>query len=156
METLLFFPHGMASPAIQEEIKVVRDLLGLAPGVHEFRLVFGLLPKDDHEIAILSRSMLEILLEFSAAVDVPEAHLAEGRTMKVDEHSEKEHLLHIRSQTEPPEDAFVAVPYQNHWFWIDNKDLRSKRVLASMMLLFSLAETGSPAQLPVITVGAGS
>jgi hypothetical protein len=39
---------------------------------------------------------------------------------------------------------------------IDNKDLRSKRVLASMMLLFSLAETGSPNQLPVITVGAGS
>jgi hypothetical protein len=44
----------------------------------------------------------------------------------------------------------------NHWFWIDNKDLRSKRLQASMMRLFSLAETSNPAQTPVITVGAGS
>ena len=155
LETVMFFPAEMAGPAIQSDIKLVRDLLGLAPDVHEFRLVFGLLPKDDHEIAILSRSMLEIMFELAAEVDIPQAHLADGRTMKITRQDGDERLLRIRSQPGPPEDAFVAVPYQNHWFWIDNKDVATKRVLASMMMLFSLAETSSPAQMPVITVGAG-
>ena len=34
--------------------------------------------------------------------------------------------------------------------------MRSKRALTFLMVLFSLAETGSGAQVPVVTVGAGS
>ncbi|MEA3292036.1 MAG: hypothetical protein U9Q71_07030 [Pseudomonadota bacterium] len=156
IETVMFFPKDLMTPTIQQQVKLARDLLGLTPGVHEFTLEFGLLPQGDNEIAIQSRSMLEILIELAADVDVPEAHLADGRAAVVADQREDDRLLRIRSQSEPPEDAFVAVPYANHWFWIDNKDLRSKRALTFMMILFSLAETGAPAQVPVVTVGAGS
>jgi hypothetical protein len=51
-------------------------------------------------------------------------------------------------------DAFVAVAYRNHWFWIDDRDLRTKRAFAFMMMLFTLAETGEREVPPLITIPA--
>jgi len=57
------------------------------------------------------------------------------------------------SQNEPP-NAFVAIPYRNHWFWIDDRDLKSKRTFSFMMLLFTLADTGQTEPLPLVTIQA--
>jgi hypothetical protein len=51
--------------------KKVRELLGLNRDAQEFRLVLGTVPQDDKEIAMLTRSMIEILGEASAGVEVP-------------------------------------------------------------------------------------
>ena len=53
-----------------------------------------------------------------------------------------------------PEDAFVAVDYRDHWFWIDDRELVSKRSFSLMMLLFTLADTGEKESLPLITIPA--
>jgi hypothetical protein len=45
--------------------------------------------------------------------------------------------------------AFVAVPYAERWFWIDDRDF------ASVMMLFSLAQSVRPGHLPVLTIPAG-
>jgi hypothetical protein len=42
----------------------------------------------------------------------------------------------------------------DHWFWIDNRDFRSKSIFSFLLLLTSLAETGVTPQAPVITVPA--
>jgi hypothetical protein len=34
----------------------------------------------------------------------------------------------IRSGTGPPEKAFVTVYYNDRWFWIDNRDYRTRSV----------------------------
>jgi hypothetical protein len=60
----------------------------------------------------------------------------------------------IHSATEPPADAFVAVHYHQHWFWIDNRDFRSKSIFSFLLIVMSLAETGVAPQAPVITVPA--
>jgi hypothetical protein len=60
----------------------------------------------------------------------------------------------IHSDTEPPANAFVAVRYSHHWFWIDNRDFRSKGVFTFLLFLTSLAQTGVVPQAPVITVPA--
>jgi hypothetical protein len=54
-----------------------------------------------------------------------------------------------------PEDAFVSVRYRDRWFWIDDRDFRSKRTFSFLMLLFSLTETGGKEGLPLVTIPTG-
>ena len=38
--------------------------------------------------------------------------------------------------------------YNDHWFWIDNRDFRSKGIFTFLLLLTSLAQTGVVPQAP--------
>jgi hypothetical protein len=64
-------------------------------------------------------------------------------------------LIRIHSSPDKPADAFIAVPYRTYWFWIDDRDLRSKSLFSFLMFIFSLTETGGKEGAPVITVPAG-
>ena len=48
----------------------------------------------------------------------------------------------------------MAIYYRDRWFWIDDRDLKTKRAFAFMMLLFTLSETGEKENLPLITIPA--
>jgi len=61
-------------------------------------------------------------------------------------------LIAIHSDSKRPTDACAAVHYRDMWFWIDDRDLNSKRMLAFVMLLFSLTETGGDNRAPIVTV----
>ena len=63
-------------------------------------------------------------------------------------------LVRVLAGPERPDDAFAAVRHRNTWYWIDDRDYRSKRVLSVLMLFFSLAETGVAPQAPVLTLPA--
>jgi len=60
-------------------------------------------------------------------------------------------LIRIRSSSGKPGDAFVSVPYRNSYFWIDDRDLMSKKIFSFLMFVFSLMETGEKAA-PIVTV----
>jgi len=159
-KTMLFLRKKGVGPEIAAEIKKVRKLLSLDPDAQEFTVVYGALPTNNKEIAMLSRSMLEILIELSSRIDVPESHVAETRAFPtfVDGAAEDcglPPLIRVQSDTQEPDDAFVAVSYRDYWFWIDDRDLRSKRVFTFLMYLFSLAERGEPRQAPVLTIPTG-
>ena len=49
--------------------------------------------------------------------------------------------IRILSSPQSPRDAFVAVPYGQNWYWIDDKDFASKRLFSFIMFLFTLTET---------------
>lgn len=135
----------------------LRQILGLDPSASEFRLAFGLLPRDDREIALLTRSMLEIMAELATGVDVPARHEKDGWAPKPMSASEAfPPLITVRSGPEKPDNSFASIPYQNHWFWIENADIRSKRTLIVLMFFFSLAEDGDTPLAPVVTINAGS
>ena len=125
----------------------------------EVTVVFGLLPRGPNEIALLTRSMAEILLEVSAGIEVPPEHVAQGRTATATrlagaENPRDRPLIRIRSSASPPADSYAAVQYRNTWYWIDDGDLTSKRVFTFLMIFFSLAETGVTPQVPVLTIPA--
>ena len=44
---------------------------------------------------------------------------------------------------------------RTHWFWIDDRDWRSKRTLSVVLFLFTLTDSGSNEHLPVLTIPAG-
>jgi len=157
---VMFFRTKGVDSETADRIKQVRKLLGLNPEQQEFPVVYGALAKDDMEIAILSRSMMDILFELASYIEVPAAHLAENRTFAtITEDTvagiEITPLIRIQSGTEVPSYAFVAVRYRDHWYWIDDRELSSKRLFSFLMFLFSLAETGERQQAPVLTIPAG-
>jgi len=61
-------------------------------------------------------------------------------------------LVRILSSKKKPADAYVAVPYRDYWFWIDDRDLKSKHTFAFMMLLFTLSDTGGAQNPPMLTI----
>jgi len=61
-------------------------------------------------------------------------------------------LVRVLSSKKKPVDAYVAVPYRDYWFWIDDLDLQSKRSFAFMMLLFTLSDSGAKESLPLLTI----
>lgn len=48
------------------------------------------------------------------------------------------------------------VYYQDHCFWIDNNDLRSKLDFIFLMVFASLTESRSIPQIPMVTISAGA
>ena len=62
--------------------------------------------------------------------------------------------VRIHSGKEKPADAFAAIQYRGHWFWIDDGDWQTKRALTAVMFFFTLAETGGNEKLPLITIPA--
>src|SRR5436189_79651 len=64
-------------------------------------------------------------------------------------------LLQIKSSRERPADAFVMVPYRDYWFWIDDRDIPSKRMFSFIMFIFTLVEPGSKEAPPVLTIPTG-
>lgn len=141
-----------------ESSRKIRELLGLNTKEREFSIVYGSFPENDREIVILTRSILQVMIDLASYVDVPAADIADGRVYGPQRSAEQERLfpalLAVRQGSALPHDAHVAVPYRNQWFWIDDRDLRSKHILTFLMMMFSLTE-GAPSQAaPVVTVPA--
>jgi hypothetical protein len=146
--------------AVEADRRLIRDILGLHPKGMEFTLAFGLVPRNDQEIAILSRSMLDILVELSGNIEVPELHVVEKRTFPtreedVFEGQKVQRLMRILSQEKKPADAFAAVRFRNYWYWIDDRDWVSKRIFSFIMFLFTLIEKPDKEGVPIITVPIG-
>jgi hypothetical protein len=158
--TVMFFYRENVTPEIEEVLGELSSLLGLRPGEKEVAVSYGLIPASDREITMLTRSMLQIMIEMSAQIDVPERHVTDGRTVpslpKTDSAEDKiGQLVDIKSGTSKPENAYTAVNYQDHWFWIDERDFKSKRSFAFLMVLFSMTESGGKGGLPLVTIPAG-
>ena len=157
---VLFFRKTDIDAGISQEQKTVRKILDLDPDRDEFTVVYGALSKDNTEIAILTRSMLQILSELASYIDIPEVHVQEQRApgnfaVAADTKAGVMPLLRVHSSLKRPEDDFVSIQYRGYWFWIDDTDYWSKRMFTFMMYLFTLAETGTPSQAPVLTIPTG-
>jgi len=156
-ETTVMFFHRNNIPAdIQDAMKEVATLLGLRPGIQEAKVGYGLIQQDDTEIAMLTRSMLQIMIELATQINVPQEHITEGRTIpSASLGDEDNYLIRIKNSKENPENAFVTVKYRDYWFYIDDRDLISKRTFTFLMILFSVTETGGKEGLPLVTIPAG-
>jgi hypothetical protein len=134
----------------------IRELLGLAPKAAEIDVVPGAFASNPRQIAILARSMLQVLIDFASYIDVPPSDIAEGRVYALSRSDEQLRMyprpLQVHSGNAAPADAHAAVRYRDHWFWIDDRDVPSKTVFGFLLLMFSLTETGGQQSAPILTV----
>jgi hypothetical protein len=145
--------EGATEPS--EDSRRVRELLGLPEDADEFEITYGQVARNRTEVAMLTRSMMEIMLQLGFGIDVPAAHTAGGRALPgrlQPGNAPAKPLVHIHSGTEAPADAYAAVPYKGYWYWIDDTDIASKGIFTFLLMLFSLAETGQTSAAPVVTV----
>jgi hypothetical protein len=159
-ETGMLVLSGARAQAVSEDLQFVRNTLGIAPDRNgEVTVTFGLLPHAPNELALLTRSMAEILLEVAAGIEVPADHVEQGRTaastrLASAENTRDRPFVRIQSSASKPAESYAAVRYRKTWYWIDDDDFASKRVFSFLMIFFSLAETGVTPQAPVLTVPA--
>jgi len=152
-ETYLFFRKDGIHPEVPAKIDELRAVLRLAPGRSEYLLVNSPLPTRPEALAISTRSLSQVLIALSLGVDIPQPHV-ERRLTPITPilPSDAPALLRVRSGSDRPADAFVAVTYEREWFWIANDDWRSKRTFSSMLFLFTLADVSAGQHAPVLTI----
>jgi hypothetical protein len=144
-------------PALQQDIEFVKKTLNLRSKNGEVILDYGALQRSPNELAVVSRSMIEIMQQLSADMEVPAADVSEGRTYATaappaNASPYDQPRVAIHSGAAPPGDAFTAVRYRATWYWISDHDLSSKGSLTFLLLFFSLAETGVVPEVPVLTL----
>ena len=158
-KTIIFFRQNLSDEIRKASLRIT-ELLGLDPTANEYRLVYGSTAADDREIAMLTRSMIDIIAELSQFVQVPDNHIRENRASpgvidKAESYEQIRSRVFIKSDSQRPDDSFLAVKYRNHWFYIEDTDFRSKRMFSFLLLLLSLAESGAENLAPILTLPTG-
>jgi hypothetical protein len=160
-------PQALDSP---EGMEVVRQL-GLQPGLGQYELKLALerrLLSEPGEgrtnILIGIRSLMEILFFLSTGVDVPDDHAACGiATVTRDETGgpfDWQRVLGDTFQVKvcrlPPHNAAVSVKYRGYWFYIDDRDYRTKTTFFTLSKILALQiRVGGAEGLPVLTLPIG-
>ncbi|MBX2801532.1 MAG: hypothetical protein KTR31_27900 [Myxococcales bacterium] len=106
-------------------------------------------PRPD-EISIVTRSMMNTLFYLSHGVHTPTDD-ARARDLGV-ELPVRQPLIAVHHGEQPPDHAYVSVPYLDRWFWIDDTDLASKRTFGMLTTVFSLMSAPTEAATPVLTL----
>jgi hypothetical protein len=135
----------------------IRRLLKLPADGDQIPIIYSPMREGDGELAVNSRSILQIMGAFSSYMDLPNADIKAHRAVPAFENSvldKSPNKVRIFCGDKRPVDPYVAVHYHDHWFWIDDGDWRTKRALSAVMFFFTLADTGDDAKLPLVTIPA--
>jgi hypothetical protein len=155
--TLLIMRLDDISSDVAAKQLELRHMLKLAPDLDRFALLYSPGRGGPNELAVNSRSMLQIMAAFSTYMEVPAEHRKDMNKISAaleTDSADAPTEFHIHSSSTEPTDAFVAVKYRGFWFWIENSDWNGKRALMAIVYLFTLADAGSGERLPVITIPA--
>ena len=151
---VMYLREGPMSESQQKNIQRLRELLGLDSEVQQYQIVYGLVPQRGDELTVLTGSVWDIMLNIAWQFEVPPAHIQSGRTEDTfrSDHDGSNPPIEVLYTEEEPYDAFVAVNEHGYWFYIDQRDRKSKRVFSFLQLLLNLAETSTPDNAPVISI----
>jgi len=157
--SMLMFHTRRLTPETVQDIAAVKQLLRLNPEATDIRVTYGADAQSDREIALHTRSAYQVLVDLSMQVAVPPEHIAERRTIALtaiepEGAAALPPLITIHSNAERQTDPFVQVKYRGYWYWVDDRDLLSKRVFTFLTVLFTLSETGEKIQKPILTIRA--
>ena len=153
---VMFFTRGEVLPEVAAEREALRKLLHLDPDRLDFQVIYG--PDTDRNdvVAVQTRSAMQILTAMSSYINLPEEHVRDGRAAPTPAAAPyaPPSPIAIASGGTRPDTPFVAVPYRGLWYWIDDRDLRSKGVFTFLLILMTLADTGEKTPPPVVTIPA--
>ncbi|RLA22697.1 MAG: hypothetical protein DRQ62_07520 [Gammaproteobacteria bacterium] len=147
------------TPETRQLIDRFKKVLQLDPDISIFRITDRQINRKPNEVTIKLRSLLTLMGFLSHGVEVPAEHKQE----KFVEHTEVVEIdnndffipLHIRSSAKEPDNAFVAIEYQDYWFYIEHSDHSSKQAFGLLTYLYMLQAPQAPGGVPILTIPAG-
>jgi hypothetical protein len=149
--------RGAESPENAANIARVRELLALPAGSDPYLIVAPGAPPAPRAIPVVMRSMLGILTDLGAEIDVPRTDLDNGATKPPIRlvGGEARPIMVIHAARSVSGSAYAAVSYRSSRFWIDDTDFDSKYALTVVQDIMALAEETDVSHAPIVTVPAG-
>lgn len=150
-----------SSPEFREQIREIKDLLGLDQNIQLYHVNGETLKFRPDTISIRTRSLTSIFFYLSHHVDTPQEHKAAGLVTVTRNKNGSEFdwgstlagsLFHIQQSKNRPDGAFLAIPYRDHWFFLADNDLESKSSFMLLMQLFRLQAGSTKSTGPVLTI----
>ncbi|MDR2030489.1 MAG: hypothetical protein LBP65_03440 [Puniceicoccales bacterium] len=148
--------NGRLAPIAKE----FRDLLALPSTDNVFSFQENLL--DDHRdsLKLRTRSVQSALFYLANGVQVPREHLENGIVpiTRLGDGSAYDWSVALEGQftvccsDQRPADAFLAIPYRGHWFFIADRDLASKSTFMLLMNIFNLQAGDPKVVAPTLTI----
>ena len=146
------------------ELRKLNSLLGLPPD--NLKIVLTTYPSPDNEqhVRVETRSLLGMMYYLSHAVEAPEEDQARGKVTLTRHLSGKPFnwtdvtgdILQVRSQSNRPSEAAMAIYYRDSWFYIDDSDLQSKSTFSLLSQIFSLQSGDAKDMGPLLTLPLGN
>jgi hypothetical protein len=158
---LLFQAHNKQD---KTEIEEIGALLGFGLGENQSALVklnTNFLVHEKNLLTIRPRSMLSIMFYLAQNVDVPIEHIHAGlvtitknkQGVNFDWSSTPAgSVFKISSSREEPENAYLAVPYRDFWYYIADNDLQSKTTFMLLKQLFDIQSGQTKFSGPALTL----
>ncbi|MBW2707021.1 MAG: hypothetical protein JRD84_12030 [Deltaproteobacteria bacterium] len=154
----------MIAKRIPEDLRPLvaemRQLIGLTDG-NRFRITDRVTNLKDDEISIQTRSVMAMMEFMARGVEVPPEHLKDGWVVDYGLQSSEGQAARklipfkMRSSKDRPENAFAAVRFRDHWYYIDEADIISKRALGLIIVLFRLQAPTPSGAAPILTLPTG-
>lgn len=126
------------------DLETLSALLDLRPEGRDMRVVFAVEPVQKDELALTTRSMLEVLQEMGQGVDLTGTDLFDPAD-----------LIRVHSGPKAPDQVHVAAQQRGRWFWIEQDDTASIRAFLLVQILMSLNDDTGAARSPLVTIPAG-
>lgn len=150
-EVLFTFADRNISDQAEAQRQRIRELLRLEAGRDEFRVVYAPFATEPDQLAVQTRSVLQMLYAMSSFVDVPADKVARAsRGYMLPPGVDRP--FSVQTSTERPEDPFASFEYHGDWYWIDHEELISKRVFTLMMFMTTLTNRSGAENAPILTI----
>lgn len=132
------------------------ELLKLDPSKDRFEVTLRVSPRHRGEIAIWTRSFMQILSSIATSAFEERAVDAESDTLPSVFRWGAAVTFRVQSSGEPlpPDDAFVRVNHEGRWYWINDNDQPTKRAFSMLLLLSKILESGGGGGGAVLTIPA--
>jgi hypothetical protein len=136
----------------------VRKLLHLSAKTRSYEVVYG--PSSTYRngdrIPMVTRSVLGILSDLGAQVQVPPERVSDGSTKPTVGliGGETRPTIIVHSGRTAPADAYVSIAYGPSMYWVERNDFDSKYAFTVVQNLMALAEADTSNKAPVVTIPA--
>ncbi len=150
-----------SSPEFSNQVREIKDLLGLDQNIEVYHVNTDFTQVSSDTVSIRPRSLTSIFFYLSHNVDTPASHKAANLVTITKNKNGSEfdwnttpagQLFHIHQSEEHPNDAFIALPYRDHWFYVADNDLESKSTFMLLMQLFRLQAGSAKSEGPTLTL----
>ena len=160
-KTERYFIIAETVPAdLQPLLNELKGLIGLS-NRNRFRITDRATNIKVDEISIQTRSVMAMMEFMARGVEVPLAHLKDGRVidygLRDSEGEVAEGLIpfRMRASKTRPDNVFATVRHQGYWYYIDHSDITSKRALSLIIVLFRLQAPTPAGAAPILTLPTG-